>query len=155
MDVSKHLNLHPRQVARPLHDIEGWRLPETEDSLSLERGVFQMLSAMKSLGELQVPIAVQADAREESDSDLDEGDTLFSLLGAAEEALNGYPHRLRIQRVAKRSPDDAAQLERARRRAVDNLRALRVRLDFICEGLDSLDEPARIRERAAANRILQ
>ena len=155
MDVSKHLKLHPRQVARPLHDIEGWRLPETEDSLSLQRGVSQMLGAMKSLGELQVPVEVAADGRDDSDSDLGEGETLYSLLGAAEEALNGDPHRLRIQRVATRSPDHAAQLERARRHAVNNLRSLRLRLDFICEGLDSLEEPARIRERASANRLLQ
>jgi len=110
---------------------------------------------MQSLGELEVPLAVQADGLDAVESDIDEGEALFSLLGAAEKALNGYPHRLRIQRVAKQAPDHAAELESARRKALDNLRSLRVRLDFICAGFDSLDEPLRIRQRAVANRVLQ
>ena len=155
MDVSRHLNLHPRQVARSLHDIEGWRLPETEDLLGLQRGVSRMLSAMQQLCELEVPVVVQAHKRDAMSSDLDEGEALFGLLGAAEEALDSDPHRLRIEHIAKQSPGHALQLEDARRRAIDHVRAVRMRLDFIWEGLDSLDEPPRIRERGAVARVLQ
>lgn len=155
MHVSKLLNLHPRQVARPLNDIQGWRLPESDDLLGLHRGVLHMLQAMEALRQLEVPIAVEADPTATPDAGFDDREALYALLGAAESALDGYPHRLRIQRVAKQSPGHAAQLERLRREALDKMRDLRVRIDFISDGLDSLEGSSRLRARTEASRVLQ
>lgn len=155
MHVSKQLNLNPRQVARPLHDIRDWRLPDSEDLLVLHRGVLKMLDAMEALRRLEVPIAVAAEDSVPARSGFDDRETLFTLLGDAEEALDGYPHRLRIQRVAQQSPGHAAQLEQARCDALSKMRSLRTRMDFLRAGLDGLDEPDWIRERAEAQRVLQ
>ena len=154
MTVSTDLNLHPRQVAKPLNEIQAWRLPEDQDLLQLHRGVLAALRAMGTLSQLEVPLAVEArllpDVGEEG-----EGETLFALLSEAEQTLDGYPHRLRIHRVSKHSPGHAQQLERARREALDKVRTLRKRVDFIRTGLDVLEEPAFIRARAQASRVLQ
>lgn len=155
MRVSMELNLHPRQVAKPLHEIQTWRLPETGDLLELHRGVLAMLRAMSELSQLQVPIALEAPPEVAEDSGLADSDVLYGLLNACAEALDGYPHRLRIQRVAKQSPGHALQLEQMRLAALDRICSLRARLDFIRAGLDSLEEPAWIRQRAEASRVLQ
>ncbi|MDD9947491.1 MAG: hypothetical protein OXU20_41005 [Myxococcales bacterium] len=156
MAVSTDLNLHPRQVAKPLTDIQGWRLPEDEDVLQLHRGVLSTLQAMSTLTQLEVPLAV--DAREGASgqrrSEISDDETLFALLTEAERTLDGYPHRLRIHRVSKHSPGHARQLERARCEALDKIRSLRKRVDFIRAGLDLLEEPAWIRARANASRVV-
>lgn len=154
MHVSTELNLHPRQVAKPLHEIQSWRLPETGDLLALHRGVLAMFRAMGDLSQLELPVALEA-AAEEGGSGLSDSEVVHGLLNACAEALDGYPHRLRIQRVAKQSPGHALQLERMRRSALDKIQSLRARVEFIRSGLDGLEEPAWIRRRAEASRVLQ
>ena len=155
MAVSTDLNLHPRQVAKPLTDIQAWRLPEEQDLLQLHRGVLSALRAMTSLTQLEVPLLVEARVSPGEEQDGVDGDALHALLTEAEQTLDGYPHRLRIHRVGKHSPGHARQLERVRREALSKVRSLRARVDFIRVGLDSLEEPAWIRARAQAARVLQ
>lgn len=154
MHVSTELNLHPRQIAKPLHEIQSWRLPESDDLLALHRGVLAMFRAMGELTRLEVPIALQASLEQDADGPAD-SEVLHGLLNACAETLDGYPHRLRIQRVAKQSPGHALQLERMRREALDKIQGLRARVDFIRAGLDGLEEPAWIRRRAESSRVLQ
>lgn len=155
MAVATDLNLHPRQVAKPLTEIQGWRLPDDGDLLQLHRGVLATLRAMDHLTQLEVPLAVEARMGDQRGSASTDEETLHALLGEAERTLDGYPHRLRIHRVSKHSPGHAMQLERVRLQALDKVRALRQRVDFIRGGLDSLEEPAWIRARAQAARVLQ
>jgi len=156
MRVSTELNLHPRHIARPLHVIQAWRLPESGDLLALHRGVLAMLDAMQGLRSLELPVALDATALTGDDQlGLGDSEALYGLLNACAEVLDGYPHRLRIQRVSKESPGHAAQLEQVRKAALAHICSLRSRVDFIRAGLDCLEEPAWIRQRAEATRVLQ
>ena len=156
MRVSSELNLKPRQVAKSLQELHAWRLPDTADVLALHRGVLTMLQVMGELSALEMPVALEADGSQgEEGTWLADSEMLHGLLENCVRALDGYPHRLRIQRVAKQSPGHALQLEEARCAALDRLRSLRARLDFVRAGLESLEEPAWIRQRAQASRVLQ
>lgn len=147
-------NLHPHTVARPLQAIQHWRLPDEDDLLALHQGVLQALRAMETLTELEVPVAMCV-SRSDSERHDGDGATLHALLSEAENTLEGVPHCTRISRLSKRAPGQAVQLERVRKQAVDKLRSLRQRVDFVRDGLGRLDEPTFIRERAAQSLVLQ
>jgi len=154
MSTVADFNLHARTVARPLQAIQHWRLPEEDDLQALHQGVLHALRAMETLTQLDVPVAMCA-SRSEAERNDGDGATLHALLSEAENTLEGVPHCTRISRLSKRAPGQAVQLERVRKQAVDKLRSLRRRVDFVRDGLGRLDEPAFIRERAAQVQVLQ
>ena len=132
MSAVADFNLHPRRVARPLQAIQHWRLPDADDESALLQGVLHTLEAMETLTQLEVPVAMCASSSEaERHGD---GATLHALLSEAEDTLKGMPHCARISRLSERAPSEAAQLERVRREAVEKLRSLRERVDFVRDG---------------------
>lgn len=154
MTVIANFDLHPQHVARPLQALQHWRLPEDGDALALRAGVLNALRAMQTLTALDVPVSMQAQ-RAVDEPGHGDGATLHALLSQAEQTLEGAPHRGRIDRVRDASPDHALRLEDARREAVERLRTLKQRVDFVRGGLDGLEEPVFIRRRAERDRVFQ
>lgn len=154
MAVIANFELHPRTVARPLQALQHWRLPDAGDELALRAGVLNALRAMQSLTALEVPIEMNA-RRAADDPGFGDGAALHALLSEAEKTLRGAPHRSRIARVRDAAPAHAERLEQARRAAVEHMRVLKRRVDFVRAGLDALEEPVFIRQRAERTRVFQ
>jgi hypothetical protein len=148
MDVAPHLS--SRLIAKPLDEIRMWRLPEDADLLSLHRGVLRALVATDALTRLELPQDIAAprldDAREVA-----EWSVVSVLLEQAEGTLASDAHRQRIAHLHGTAPGHARQLERLRQRAVERLKGLRMRVDFVCGGQGAIAaarEPA-VRARTA------
>jgi hypothetical protein len=131
MAVLPHLS--SRAIAKALDDMQAWRLSEGDDLPRLHRGVLKVLLASDTLRGLSLPLDLDAPRLEEPGAML-EWAVVIGLLGQAESVLRGVAHRGRIARLHAFFPGHAAQLERLRREAASHLRALRMRVDFVCRG---------------------
>lgn len=122
-------HLAPTLITGPLEQIRAWRLPTSDDLADLHRGVLRTLGALDSLAQLELPLEVPA-ARDPSE--MAEWALVSSLLEQAEGALADDEHLLRVRELQRAAPGHAMQLERLRSVAVDRMRQLRARVDFVC-----------------------
>jgi hypothetical protein len=134
--------LTPRSIARPLDQIQAWRLPEDVDLPLLHSGVVQTLGALDALCQLQLPLEVRALGPVNDPASTD-CEMIRSLLLGAERTLDSLPHRLRIDQLRRVSPGQALQVERLRGQALRHVQGLRRRVDFIRgQVADASAEPA-------------
>lgn len=155
MTIAADFQLPPRRVAQAVQVLQHWRLPELDDALALRAGALQALAATDALAALTVPADLQATAAGRVAGADGDGAILDALLGQAQQVLEGAPHLARIGRLGQRAPQVAADLEAARRAAVAAIADLRRRLAFVLDGLDALEEPVFIRQRAERTRVFQ
>jgi hypothetical protein len=137
--IAPHLS--PHLIARSLDDLKTWQIPDDTDLSVLHRGVLRALLATDALANLELPLDMPAPKLDRA-SDLAEWDVVAILLAKAEAALVAAAHRQRIVRLHQIFPGHATQLERVRREAVDRLRQLRARVDFVCQGPGQAHAPS-------------
>jgi hypothetical protein len=131
-------HLSPRLIARSLEDLRTWRLPDDLDLAGLHRGVLKVLLATDALAKLELPLDLPVPAEDARVAT--QWSVVASLLAQAHGVLLGAPHRQRISRLHDSFPGHASQLERMRREAVQRLRRLRVRVDFVARGPDEVTQ---------------
>lgn len=135
MDIAPHLS--SRLIAKPLEEIRAWRLADDQDLLTLHRGVLRTLVATDALVRLELPQDMRAPRMEDA-REVAEWSVVSVLLEQAEGTLESIAHRQRIARLHATAPGHARQLERLRRSAVDRLKGLRSRVDFVCGGVGTV-----------------
>ncbi|MDH5671037.1 MAG: hypothetical protein OEZ06_02750 [Myxococcales bacterium] len=125
--------LSARRIAESVDKLRTWQLPEPHDLADLHRGVLYALDATDGLSRLELPDDLCAPEASCLDQSV-EWDTVLSLLEQAEAALLSESFEFRVACVREASPAYALQLERVREQALEQLRRLRMRADFVCGG---------------------
>ena len=154
MQLVADLVVSNSQIMRPLERIVQWRVPAGEPDLAdLHHGILQVLSAMQALAEVEVPNRVNLEQGVSTESAAG-AQVLSRLLAGAELALAGAAHRERIAAVHCHAPGHAGMLERARRAALEQVRQVRRRVDFVQQEIARCNGRALRPSRRASDKLV-
>jgi hypothetical protein len=116
-----------------LDDLRAWPLVEADDTAGLHRGALKALLAAEELAGLELPVEVCAPLVSDAAA-VEQWEVITRLLAQAEGVLRGATHREHVDRLCRVLPGHGVQLLRKGMHAADRLRALRARVDFVCDG---------------------
>jgi len=139
-------HLSPRLIAKPLEDLRAWRFSRHDDVLSLHRGVLRALVATDALARLELPSVMRA-PRLDDQREIAHWDTVCALLDQAVAELSGVAHAERVRCLRAIAPGHALELQRLGETAIERLRLLRARVDFVCGG-EGVPAPSLIEHHA-------
>jgi hypothetical protein len=120
-------------IAKPLEDLRAFSPSTHDDLLCVQRGALRVLVATDALARLELPCVMRA-PRFDDGREVAHWDTVIALLDQAVFELSGPVHAARVRCLRALAPGHAIELERLGSAAIDQLRALRARVDFLCGG---------------------